>query len=105
MKDYFCPASAENKVIEFVTNHTGTSRCNLTNKLWHKSDEDAVMSLIGFKSFDETLLHVNFFLTNVNANDLPKTSLLKTKIKIMPSMLTDLEEILIAKKFMQHFFA
>ena len=103
MKDYFCPISAEKEIIEFVTNNTGTSRYNLTNELWHKKNEEAARLLFGFNSFDETLLYIKNFFADVNVNHFPKTSLIKKKITTSPSKLTELEQITIAKMFMQSF--
>jgi len=75
----------------------------LINKLWYDKNEEAAMTLFGFKSFNETLLYVKTFFTNVNVSDFPKISFHNKKLTITPSKLTIIEQILIAKIFMQCF--
>ena len=84
-----------------LTNETGVSRHNLTNKLWHDKNTEAASQLFGFKSFQETMLHVEAFFDDVKLEH-QKVVIKSNKIEIKPSYLTDLEQLLIAKLFTHH---
>ena len=99
LNEFFSPISTKIELIKFATEQTGLSRCNLTNKLWHDINEDAAKQLFGFNSFEETILCVKAFFTDVDVTNFPKLSLLNKKIKIRPSHLTEIEQTLMAKMF------
>lgn len=102
LSNTFCPATAKSNMIHFLTSHTGLSRYNLTSKMWHDKNKDAALHLFGFNSFDETLLYIQAFFQNVKI-EFPSIFCDKNKICIKPTYLTDIEQILIAKMFMQSF--
>ena len=65
MKHYFCPIGSTEELIDYVTNQTGLSRCNLTNAKHHQRNENAVLLMFGFQTFDETICCIKSFSTNV----------------------------------------
>ena len=61
MKDFFSPAKSTSDLIEFVTNHTGLLRYNLSNKLHHEKHPNVSKQIFGFYSFEETLFYMQSF--------------------------------------------
>ena len=58
IKDYFSPAESTTELITFVTNHTGLSRYNLSNRLYHEKNKNVSKQIFGFHSFEETLFYM-----------------------------------------------
>ena len=102
MKDFFSPAKSTYDLIEFVTNHTGLSRCNLSNRLHHEKHQNVSKQIFGFHSFEETLLYMQSFFEGIDM-EFPILQHERGKIVLKPSHLTDLEQILTCKIFIKSF--
>ena len=78
------------------------SRHNVTNRLHHDANEKAANQLFGFQSFDETICYIKAFFTKIEIK-FQIISFENKKIVIKPSFLTECEQMLICKLFMQAF--
>ena len=103
MKDYFSPGMAKNQAIKLLTEDGGICRYNMTNKMWCNKNPHAANMLFGFSTFDETLCHIKGFFSDIDITYPHVVVRNGTKIAIKPSYLSKLEQILVAKTFIQSF--
>ena len=99
MKKYFSAIKAKNKVEFFLSKQVGLCRHNLVNQEWHKNNPAAMLKLLGFKSYEETIICAKAFFTKMKIQ-YPSIEVKNKKIIIKPEKLTNLEEILLAKMLM-----
>ena len=48
IKDYVGPIRSTEELRTFIANHTGISRCNLSNEMCHRNNKDAAKQIFGF---------------------------------------------------------
>ena len=66
MKDCVSPAKSAYELIKFVSDRTGLSRYNLTNHSHHEKNDEIAKQIFGFRTFNETINHINAFYQRVS---------------------------------------
>ena len=90
------------EVTEFITSCFSVCRHNLTNQLWHNKIPQAALQMFGFKTFEEAMFYITNFFAD-SSMEFPRNELSDNKICIKSNNLSDVEQILIVKMFLQSF--
>ena len=94
--------SFEDIVCDFIDSQAGESRLQLGSVHWHRRHPDAAKFYFGFQTFHETVLYIAQFFWDVKqTTGQVQFDVLVGKLEVVPTNLTDFEQILLVKYFMQ----
>lgn len=89
-------------VCDFINSQGGESHLRLGSVHWHRRHPDAAKFYFGFQTFDETLLYIAQFFSDMKQTmGQVQFDALLGKLVVVPTNLMDFEQILLIKYFMQ----
>ena len=92
----------EDIVCDFIDSQPGESRLQLGSAHWHKRHPEAAKLYFGFQTFHETQLYIAQHFWDVEqTTGQVKFDALYGKLEVVPTNLTDFEQILLVKYFIQ----